>query len=529
VFYFSVTNLRVRCSVAPVKPNRMPFLGSLIKTALDINAKFASLPDQPRETQEEQLRYLISTAKDTAFGQYYGFASLLEEEDLISSYQRRLPVFDYKTLQRRWWKQQQDFPNITWPGQPGFFALSSGTTGKKSKRIPVTEEMLGVFRSVSQSQIAALANFDLPPDLYEKDILMLGSSADLTPHKHHLEGEISGINSSNIPGWFDGFYKPGKEIASIDKWDERVTAIAEAAPDWDVAAIAGIPSWVRMMLIRIIEMHQLDTIHDLWPNLKLYATGGVAFEPHRKSFEALVSEPLTVMDTYLASEGFFSFTARPDTMNMQLAVEHGIFYEFIPFDERGFDETGGLLKNPEVHDLGEVEENQEYALVVSTPAGAWRYLIGDTIKFKDLEKFEIVISGRTKYFLNVVGSQLSEEKLNAAVKEISRELGEEINEYAVAAVKDDSGEYIHQWVLGSPTGKLNADRARELLDASLQKRNKNYRVAREKALKGVAVRSVKTERIYNWLETGKKKGGQIKVPKVMKEKMMRSLLEHFGS
>ncbi len=504
----------------------MPFLGSLIKTALDLNAQFTSLPDQPRKTQEEQLRYLLSTAEGTAFGQYYGFSSLLEEEDVISSYQRRVPIFDYKTLQQRWWKQQQDFPNITWPGQPGFFALSSGTTGKKSKRIPVTDEMLHVFRSVSQSQIAALANFDLPADLYEKDILMLGSSADLKAHKHHLEGEISGINSSNIPGWFDGFYKPGKEIASIDKWEERVAAIAKAAPEWDVVAIAGIPSWVRMMLIKIIETHGLDTIHDMWPNLKLYATGGVAFEPHRKSFEALVREPLTVMDTYLASEGFFAFTARPNTMNMQLAVEHGIFYEFIPFDERGFDETGSLLKNPVVHDLGEVEENQEYALLVSTPAGAWRYMIGDTIKFKDLEKYEIVISGRTKYFLNVVGSQLSEEKLNAAVGEVAKELGEEINEFAVAAVKEESGEYIHQWVLGSPSGALNPERAKSLLDASLQERNKNYRVAREKALKGLAVRSVKTETIYNWLETGKKKGGQIKVPKVMKEKMMRSLLGH---
>jgi len=281
-----------------------------------------------------------------------------------------------------------------------------------------------------------------------------------------------------------------------------------------------------MMLVKIIETHQLDTIHDIWPNLRLYATGGVAFEPHRKSFEALVKEPLTVMDTYLASEGFFAFTARPDTMNMQLAVEHGIFYEFIPFDARGFDETGSLLKSPEVHDLGEVEVGQEYALVVSTPAGAWRYMIGDTVKFRDVEKFEIVISGRTKYFLNVVGSQLSEEKLNAAVGEVAKELGEEINEYAVAAIKDDSGEYIHQWVLGSPSGDLDGQRAKELLDASLQDRNKNYRVAREKALKGLAVRSVKTERIYDWLETGKKKGGQIKVPKVMTEKMMRSLLGH---
>ncbi|MEL7162146.1 MAG: GH3 auxin-responsive promoter family protein, partial [Bacteroidota bacterium] len=369
-----------------------------------------------------------------------------------------------------------------------------------------------------------LANFDLPADLFEKDILMLSSSADLTPNKHHLEGEISGINSSNIPGWFDGFYKPGKAIASIDNWEERVGAIAAAAPDWDVAALAGIPSWIRMMLLKIIEVHQLDTIHDLWPNLRLYNTGGVAFEPHRKSFEKLVREPLTILDTYLASEGFFGFTARPGTMDMRLAIEHGIFYEFIPFDERGFDETGEILDDPLVLHLGQVEEGQDYALVVSTPAGAWRYLIGDTVKFTDLSQYEFVISGRTKYFLNVVGSQLSEEKLNKAVHTLAEETGIDINEYAVAALKNDAGEYEHHWVLGV-NGDIPEEKAATRLDELLQEANKNYRVARQKALKGVNARVVPVDRIYAWLEQKKKKGGQIKVPKVMKGKMMRRLLE----
>ncbi|PHI18765.1 GH3 auxin-responsive promoter [Lewinellaceae bacterium SD302] len=505
----------------------MALLGRLIKTALDITAQFSSIPEDPAAAQEEQLRNLLNTAKGTSFGLYYDFAGLLESEDLISAYQQSVPLFDYEQLDFHWWHRQQDAPSITWPGRPGFFALSSGTTGKTSKRIPVTDEMLEAFRSVGQSQIAALANFNLPPDMFEKDVLMLGSSADLTPYKHHLEGEISGINSQNIPGWFDGFYKPGREIAKIDNWDERVAAIAKAAPDWDVVAIAGIPSWVRMMLIKIIEVHKLETIHDLWPNLKLYASGGVAFEPHRKSFEALTSEPLIIMDTYLASEGFFAFTPRPDTMNMQLAIEHGIFFEFIPFDERGFDGTGTLLDEPEVHHLGQVVEEQDYALIVSSPAGAWRYMIGDTIKFKDLEKLEMVISGRTKYFLNVVGSQLSEEKLNAGVKYLASEIGVEISEYAVAAIKNEDGEYIHQWVLGTnKVAKCNEANLAGLLDEHLKEANKNYKVARSKALKGINVLAVEVDDIYNWLESKKKKGGQIKVPKVMKEEMMLELLEN---
>ncbi len=503
----------------------MPFFGSLVKTALELNAQFTSLPEQPKLTQSDQLKQLLDKAKQTAFGTFYNFQDLLEQDDIISAYQKRVPLHDYHDMHHRWWCQQQDHPNITWPGQPSFFALSSGTTGKKSKRIPVTDEMLAVFRSVGQSQIAALANFDLDPAVFEKDVLMLSSSADLTPHKHHLEGEISGINSHNIPGWFDGFYKPGKAIAEIDNWEERVAAIAAAAPEWDVAAIAGIPSWVRMMLLKIIEVHQLKNIHELWPNLQLYATGGVAFGPHRKSFEALVDKPLTIMDTYLASEGFFAFTGRPDTMEMQLAIDHGIFYEFIPFDERGFDETGQLLPHPEVLHLGEVETGTEYALVVSTPTGAWRYMIGDTIKFSDLDRFELSISGRTKYFLNVVGSQLSEEKLNAAVGYLSEMSGIEVSEYAVAAVKNDQGEYEHQWILGA-NGELPQEKAAEWLDEHLQSANKNYRVARQKALKGVNVFVTTPDSIYSWLETKKKKGGQIKVPKVMKAKMMKAVLNH---
>jgi hypothetical protein len=282
-----------------------------------------------------------------------------------------------------------------------------------------------------------------------------------------------------------------------------------------------------MMLLKIIEVHQLKNIHELWPNLQLYATGGVAFGPHRKSFDALVERPLTIMDTYLASEGFFAFTARPDTMEMQLAIDAGIFYEFIPFDGRGFDETGQLLDEPEVLHLGQVEAGQEYALVASTPTGAWRYLIGDTIKFSDLERYELSISGRTKYFLNVVGSQLSEEKLNAAVGQLAKEQQTAINEYAVAALKNEAGEYEHQWVLGTE-GSIDPVDAASRLDEILQDANKNYRVARQKALQGVNVRIVPSAAIYDWLATKKKKGGQIKVPKVMKPKMMKALLAHLS-
>ncbi len=241
-------------------------------------------------------------------------------------------------------------------------------------------------RSVGMSLIKCVPDFDFSDELFEKEILMLSSTANLNVNNRgHLEGEISGINVSNFPGWYDMFYRPGKEIAAIDNWDERLQRIVEEAPNWNIGAIAGIPSWVLLMLQEIVKVHKLKTIHDIWPNLTVYASGGVAFETYRQAFNKICKTPLVIIDTYLASEGFFSYSNKPDAMSMQLALAHGYFYEFIPFDERGVDGQGNLIENPESHRLEEVQLDQEYVLVISTCSGAWRYMIGDTIKFTNME------------------------------------------------------------------------------------------------------------------------------------------------
>ena len=505
----------------------MAFFGQILKTFLE--TKHALLPQEPADpaaAQEAQLRNLLQTAQDTAFGKFYDFAGLLEKEDVRRAYAKRVPLHDYNRMNERWWKQQRKFPDITWPGQPEYYALSSGTTGKKSKRIPVTDEMLSCTQAVGRAQAESLANFDLPAALFEKDILMLTSSADLEENKHGaLEGEISGINVSNMPGFMEGFYKPGLEIASIPDWDERVQRIAEEAPKWDVAALAGIPSWMVMMMRKVIEVNKLKNIHEIWPNLTVYTTGGVAFEPYRQSFEALLDHPIIIMDTYLASEGFYAFNARPDTMAMQLALDHGLYFEFVPHDETGFDATGAILEKPKVVDFRDVEENKDYALIASTPAGAWRYMIGDTIKFTNKDLMEIVITGRTKYWLNVVGSQLSEEKLNAAIKALNDDTKAAIKEFTVGAVKTEDGkDYYHQWIVGIESGELDPAKAVDILDTHLKEVNKNYKVARTKALKGVKVRVAPAEQLYAFLERTKKKGGQIKFPKVMTEEQLTELL-----
>lgn len=505
----------------------MAFFGQIVKTFLE--TKHNLLPREPSDpfaAQEEQLIALLTKAKDTAFGKYYGYADLLEKEDVRKAYAKRVPLFDYDRMNERWWKQQRKFPDITWPGRPEYYALSSGTTGSKSKRIPVTDDMLACTQSVGRAQAESLANFDLPAALFEKDILMLTSSADLEQNKYGaMEGEISGINVSNLPAFMEGYYKPGIEIASIPDWDSRVQRIAEEAPKWDVGALAGIPSWMVMMLRKVIAVNKLKHIHEIWPNLSVFTTGGVAFEPYRKSFEALLEHPIIIMDTYLASEGFYAFNARPNTMSMQLALDHGMYFEFVPHDATGFDTAGVILPNPVVVDFREVKEHKDYALIVSSPAGAWRYMIGDTIKFTDKAKMEIVITGRTKYWLNVVGSQLSEEKLNAAIQALNAATGSGIKEFTVGAVPtEDGNDYYHQWVVGLESGELSEARAVEILDGHLQSVNKNYKVARAKALKGVKVKVVRAERLYDFLEQSKKKGGQIKFPKVMTAEKLTELM-----
>lgn len=501
----------------------MAISGSIIKAGISLNQKLNFDLKSPTEHQVDQLRKLLDSARKTAFGKYYGFKEILKQRDVIAAYKAQVPIVDYDQMNQRWWEQQQRIADISWPGKPEFFALSSGTTGKKSKRIPITDHFLQSMREVGTSLIRSLPNFDFPKELFETEILMLSSSANLNHLNGHYEGEISGINVSNFPGWYDLFYRPGKEIASIDNWDERIERIVSEAPNWNIGAIAGIPSWVLLMLQEIIKRHKLRYIQEIWPNFQVYASGGVAFETYRKDFEAISSRPLDIIDTYLASEGFFAFTARPGTMAMELAIAHGYFYEFIPFDERGVDQHGNLLDAPLSLTLDEVELNQEYVLVITTCAGAWRYTIGDVIRFTSLDPFEIKLTGRTKFYLNVVGSQLSEEKMDEAMVALARDFNSDINEYMVAAMKDHNGQYYHQWVMVSNT-TAPEEELEQQLDSRLMEVNKNYKVARSKALKYLKIKLIPKSMYHNYLDQTRKKGGQVKTPKVMTEDKMKELL-----
>lgn len=493
----------------------MALLGAIIKTAIDIRGKLVS-EKSPVESQKEILKKMLESAKDTAFGKYYGFGKILEADNIQKSFAENVPYFDYHQMDNEWWEQtKKGMEDISWPGKPTYFARSSGTTGKTSKKIPVTDDMIEAIRTTGIKQVGALSNFDIPADLYEKEIMMLGSSTNLEEQDQFLEGEISGISASNIPFWFRGFYKPGEEIALMEDWDQKVETIAKNAKNWDIGALSGIPSWMELMMKKVIEHHNVKTIHDIWPNLQVYTTGGVAFQPYEKSFNQLLSHPITVIDTYLASEGFLAFQNRPETTSMKLVTDNGIYFEFVPFLPEYINEDGSLAQQAPTLTLAEVEPNTDYVLIISTVSGAWRYLIGDTVAFTDVERAEIKITGRTKFFLNVVGSQLSVNKMEAALRELEEKFDIKIPEFTLAAVKIDN-EFYHHWYLGTET-EIDDENIAKALDESLKEANKNYAVARSKALKGVNVTTINPEIFYEWNAKNKKKGGQVKMEKVMEE------------
>lgn len=494
----------------------MEILGNIIKGAINLKEKLT--PEvNPIEAQEQVLKYLLETAKDTQFGKAYQFETLIESETTAEDFAATIPYFDYNKISEEWWnKLHNGEDNVTWPGTPSYYALSSGTTGNTSKRIPVTDAMIDAIRQAGIQQVTALSNFDMPADFFSKEVMMLGSSTNLAEKDNHLEGEISGISASNIPFWFKGYYKPGEDIAKIDDWETRVQTIAKRAKTWDIGALSGIPSWMELMLKEVIKYHKVDHIHEIWPNLQVYTSGGVAFGPYEKSFNALLGKPITVIDTYLASEGFIAFQSRPETEAMQLVTNNGVYFEFVPFHPDYIKQDGSLVENAPSITLKDVQLDQDYVLVITTVSGTWRYLIGDTIAFTDIERAEIKITGRTKFFLNTVGSQLSVNKLDDAIQFLEEEFSTTIPEYTLCAKRFDDGFY-HTWYIGSDTLTADENTIAEALDTFLKSANKNYKVARGKALEGVKVNVIAPSVFHDWNGANKKKGGQVKMERVMDE------------
>jgi hypothetical protein len=490
-------------------------------------AKALRLPQKsPRRQQLKVLKKLLRKARFTEFGQQYRFDEILLSKHVGKSFQERVPIYDYNKIYADWWyKALQGKPDICWPGKIKYYALSSGTSEAASKYIPITNDLLRGNRIVMVKQLLTLRTYqDIPVRSIGKGWLMIGGSTDLQKGPGYYSGDLSGITAKKVPFWFSPFYKPGKKIARTKDWNKKVEEVVRQAPNWDIGFIVGVPAWIQLCMEKIIERYNLGNIHELWPNLGFFVHGGVSFEPYKKGFEKLLGKPITYIETYLASEGFIAYQDRQDMKGMKLVTNQHLFLEFVPFDDKNFDHEGNVVEKPETFMIHEVEEGKDYAILISTSAGAWRYLIGDTVRFTDKERCEIIITGRTKHYLSLVGEHLSVDNMNKAIQLASEELNISIPEFTVAGVPHDLF-FAHQWYIASDD-KVDTAALRLKIDEKLMELNDDYAVERRSALKDVFVQVLPEERFMEFMRLQGKVGGQHKFPRVLKGKMLRDW-QHF--
>jgi GH3 auxin-responsive promoter len=502
----------------------MTIFGSILKQSINISSKLSLVRKiKPIKRQRKVLLKLLNTAKNTKFGKFYRFNYILFFKNLLNKnlvythFKNTVPIHDYNKMYNEWWYMAREGEkNVCWPGEVKHFALSSGTSEAASKAIPVTRDMIKAIHKTSLLQILSIGNStNLTKETFEKEYLFLGGCTQLNMVNNHLEGDLSGITVGKMPFWFERFFKPGKQISQIKNWDEKLDIIAENAPEWDIAFVAGVPAWVQMLFERIIARHNVRTIHDIWPNLLAYGWGGVAIDSYKVGFNSLLdtTKPFYYLETYLASEGFFAFQPNPGA-GLQLVLNKGIFFEFIPFTSKNFDDEGNLRADAEAFMINQVCNDVEYALLISTCAGAWRYLIGDTIKFTNVAKSEIKITGRTKHFLSLCGEHLSVDNMNQAIAEVAEKNGLFIKEFTVIGGKEDSS-FTHHWYIGC-NQEIDEESIGDQVDRQLRLLNDDYALERKHALKHVHFTFLPTKKFLDWLKLKGKEGGQTKFPRVLK-------------
>ena len=500
----------------------MAIVGEIFKNAIKLNRRLSITRKSMQDLQNKTLRKLLRKAAKTEFGKHYRFEDLLRSPNVIEDYQRNVPFYDYNKIYEQWWYKivEEGKRDVTWPGKLKNFALSSGTTGSSSKKIPISRDMLLSMRKASFRQMCTMKDFDLPKDFYDKEMLMLGGSTHLERYDHGKMGDLSGILAGNLPVWMNRFYKPGSKISKESDWNNKLDLITENAHKWDIGIVAGVPAWIQMLFERIIEHYNVESIHDIWPNFRIYVHGGVAFTPYKEHFKSLLGKDLIYLETYLSSEGFIAFEHLNGVGAMSLVMRNGIFYEFIPFTSEYFSVEGELLSNARALGLSEIKENVEYAIVISTNAGAWRYLIGDTIKFTNLSKQELIITGRIKQFLSLCGEHLSVGNMNNAISIINDELDLQVNEFTVVGHRHEN-QFAHTWWIGTDK-VIESTLVKTKLDEVLCSLNDDYKTERTAALKDIFVNLVPNDYFYEWMKKENKLGGSHKFPRVLNAKQLKS-------
>ncbi len=463
----------------------------------------------PIEVQDELLSYLIEESGTTRFGFEHNFQKIKNAED----FRKNVPIRSYEDFRPYIDLIKEGEEKVVWDSKVKWFAKSSGTTDSQSKYIPVTSESLEECHYKGGKDLLSLY-YHLNPHarLYDGKTLVVGGASKISnDHSGKLIGDLSAIIIDNLPIWVESKRTPSKEIALMDNWEEKLEAMALATMNDNVTNIAGVPSWTLLLLQRICEKKKVKTIKEVWPNLELYMHGGISFLPYRSQFDSIMGEPIHYMETYNASEGFFGIQDELDSNEMLLMLDYGIYYEFIP-------QHDWYATEPTAIGLADVEVGKNYAVVISTNGGLWRYLIGDTIKFTSTFPFRFQISGRTKQYINIAGEELMVENAEKALHATCLRHQCQITEYTVGPIitADKSQIALHHWMIEFLVPPSSIHQFSVDLDLHLQNINSDYEAKRKGNLNllPLQIEEVPKNTFLNWMRSRGKLGGQNKVPRL---------------
>jgi hypothetical protein len=464
--------------------------------------------DFPHETQQELLRKLIVKGKNTDWGKHYGYSGIQTLED----YKNNVPVQSYEAIFPSIEKIMKGEQNILWPSEIKWFSKSSGTTNAKSKFIPVSKEALQDCHYKGGKDLISLYFNNYPQsEMFSGKGLAIGGSYVSNPqNSNSYYGDVSAVIMQNLPLWAQVVRTPNLKIALMDEWEQKIEKIATVTINKNVTNISGVPTWTIVLLEKILQMRGKENIHEIWPNFEVFFHGAVAFEPYKAIFRKLFPRGINYVETYNASEGFFGIQDRLDSEDMLLMLDYGVYYEFIPMEEYE-------NEHPKTVGLDQVVLNKNYAMVITTNAGLWRYKIGDTIKFTSLSPYRIRITGRTKHFINAFGEELIIENAEAAITRACDQTKSAITNFTAAPVYfDGSQKGRHEWVIEFSKEPDDLELFVSILDNTLKEVNSDYEAKRYKdiALLKPLVRKVGEGTFYNWMKRRGKLGGQNKVPRL---------------
>ena len=477
--------------------------------------------DNPHEVQQQVLRELLRTARSTAWGRRYGYA----DAPSAPEFARRVPISTYEQLYPEIERVLRGETDVLWPGCAEWFAKSSGTTNARSKFIPVTRASLHEGHYRAGRDMTALATLYYPEtDVLGGKTLSLGGTHGPNPFRPDdpasRVGDVSAVIMQNLPAWAEFVRTPPLELALLDEWEEKIERIARHVLTADVRVLAGVPTWMIVLLRRVTELAGTESIVDVWPRLGLFLHGAVAFGPYRELFRQLIPSPrMHYLEVYNASEGYLALQDEPDSEELLLLLNHGIYYEFLPTDQWDAPE-------PRAIGLDAVELGRTYALIISTSAGLWRYNIGDTVRFTSLAPYRIRIVGRTKHFLNAFGEEVVVENADAAVAAACQATGTTVRDYTAApiyfAAHNNASRGGHQWLLEFTEPPADLSRFARILDETLRQLNSDYDAKRHRdlALLPPQVLAVPAGTFVQWLARRGKLGGQHKVPRLSNSREM---------